>query len=118
MSLRNLSFYGNLVILYVWNAVRSLRDEEDGASMVEYAILVALCGGTLMFWLGQDAPFGRRFVESVLVTNPVAATFSIVGMPGFAQYHLVPGTWYFMAALAALALVALLLQVNRLSRPR
>lgn len=42
MWLRNLSFYGNLIILYVWNAVRSLGEEDEGASMVEYAILVAL----------------------------------------------------------------------------
>ena len=42
MWLRSLSDNVNLVVLYLQNALRWLQEEDEGASMVEYAILVAL----------------------------------------------------------------------------
>ncbi|MFN8472164.1 MAG: Flp family type IVb pilin [Anaerolineae bacterium] len=42
MLLRSLSDRVTLVVLYIQNALVWLREEDEGASMVEYAILVAL----------------------------------------------------------------------------
>lgn len=99
-------------------AVGSLFRQTASATAAAYAVLLIICAGSLMFWLGQDAPFSFRLVESVLIANPLAATLSQIGAPGFAQYALVPGNWYFVGALAALGLVLLWIQVRRLSSPR
>lgn len=42
MWLRSLSENLSLVVLYIQDALNWLKEEDEGASMVEYAILVAL----------------------------------------------------------------------------
>lgn len=107
-----------IVAVLLSSAVGSCFRSTAPATAAAYALLAVLCGGTLMFWLGRDAPFGRRLVESVLTWNPLAATLSAVGTPGFSEYKLIPGNWYVMGALGALSIVLLVLRVARLKRAR
>lgn len=98
--------------------VGSLFRQTAAATAVAYAVIAALCIGTLFIWLGRDAPFTSGFVERVLTPNPLATTLSIIGTPGFSEYRLAPGNWYVMAAITVACGVLMLLQVARLGRPR
>lgn len=99
-------------------AVGSCFRSTAPATATAYAILGVLCAGTLMFWLGRDAPFGRSLVESVLMWNPLAATLSAVGTPGFSDYQLIPGNWYVLGALGVVSILLLAFRVTRLRRAR
>lgn len=98
--------------------VGSLFRQTAVATAVAYSLVAALCVGTLFVWLGRDAPFTPRFVERALVPNPLAATLNIIGTPGFADYRLTPGNWYFMAAATICGAAIMLVQVGRLGRAR
>jgi hypothetical protein len=71
----------------------------------------------MLVWLGRDAPFGHSTVETCLLTNPLAAALAVIETPGFTQYDLVPGNWWFMAYASAFCLLALVGQTWRLARP-
>ena len=83
-----------------------------------YALLVGLCAGTMLVWLGRDAPFGHSVVEAVLTFNPLATALTVIETPGFTQYRLLPGNWWFLAYGSIFCLVVLVLQTWRLTRPR
>lgn len=89
-----------------------------GATTAAYAILVGLCAGTMLFWMGQDAPFSHATVEQVLRWNPLAAALHLIKTPGFVDYRLLPYTWWIIGSLSAAALVVLVVQTWRLTRPR
>jgi hypothetical protein len=71
----------------------------------------------MLVWLGRDAPFGHATVQTVLVANPLAAALSVMEMPGFTPYNLVPANWWFLGYASGFCLVVLVLQTWRLTRP-
>lgn len=99
-------------------AISSIFARTAIATTVSYTLLVGLCMGTLLIWLGQDAPFSFALVESVLRSNPLAAAMSLIDTPGFADYRLVPANWWLMGIASAVCLVVLSIQTWRLTRPR
>lgn len=98
-------------------AVSSLSTRTATATAVSYALLVALCAGTLLVWLGRDAPFTQTTVQSVLQLNPLAVGLVLIEAPGFAEYDLLPGAWYLLGGACGLCLVVLTVQTWRLTRP-
>jgi ABC-type transport system involved in multi-copper enzyme maturation permease subunit len=99
-------------------AVGSLFRRTAAATAAAYTALLAVCAGPLLIWMGRDAPFGRETVESALMVNPVAAALSVIRVPGFQEYDLIPGNWWFLGIASASALVILVVQTWRLSRPQ
>ncbi len=87
------------------------------ATITAYAILIGLCGGTTLIWLGRDAPFGHAVVENALRFNPMLAALSIIETPGFENYNLVPANWWIIGGATLLLLVVLHIQTWRLTRP-
>lgn len=107
-----------LLALLISAAVSSVFENTAAATATSYGILVALFAGTMLFWLGQDAPFSRDVVETALAINPLAAALELLDTPGFDDYQLVPLNWYLAGGLCALSLLVLMVQVWRLTRPR
>jgi ABC-type transport system involved in multi-copper enzyme maturation permease subunit len=99
-------------------AVSSLFRRTAGSTTVAYALLVGLCGGTMLIWLGRGAPFTHHAVETVLKANPLAAALSLLDAPGFGQYHLVPANWWFLGVASVVCLLVLAVQTWRLTRPQ
>lgn len=87
------------------------------ATVTAYVALVGLCAGPLLIWLGRDAPFGHVFVERALLINPLAAPLAVMKAEGFAQYQLVPLTWWLLGGASLALLVLLRIQTWRLTRP-
>lgn len=98
-------------------AVGSLSRRTAPATTTAYALLAGLCAGTMLIWIARDAPFGYSTVETVLTVNPLATALSLIEMPGFTQYNLVPGNWWFLGYGSAFCLVVLIFQTWRLTRP-
>lgn len=88
------------------------------ATLAAYSLLVGLFGGTLLLWLGRDAPFAHATVEAALVSNPMAAALSVLEVPGFDQYRLVPASWWFVGVASVACLAVLSVQTWRLTRPQ
>lgn len=95
----------------------SLFRTTAAATAVANAVLVVLCVGPLLAWLGRDAPFGHRTVEAVLTLSPVAAALQASDTPGFTGYHLLPANWYLLGALSLGLLVVLVVRTRQLWRP-
>ena len=87
------------------------------ATAMSYVLLSILCVGTLLIWLGRDAPFGHRTVEAVLSVNPLAAALSTIRTPGFGQYNLVPVNWWIMLGGCAALLLVLIYRIRILLKP-
>lgn len=87
------------------------------ATAFSYGVLLLVCAGTLLVWLGRDEPFGHSFVERVLTINPMAAALSVIQTPGFTQYDLVPINWWITGAVSLVLLLILMAQTVRLTRP-
>src|SRR5205807_7035514 len=62
-------------------AVSTLFRSTAAATTASYLILLGICGGPFLVWLGQDAPFGRPTVERVLTISPVAAALQASDTP-------------------------------------
>jgi ABC-type transport system involved in multi-copper enzyme maturation permease subunit len=99
-------------------AAGSLFRRTASATTMAYTLLVSLCAGTMLVWLGRDAPFGHSLVEAVLTINPLATALATIDTPGFTQYNLVPANWWFLGYASAFCLGALVVQTWRLTRPR
>jgi ABC-type transport system involved in multi-copper enzyme maturation permease subunit len=98
-------------------AVSSLTARSAAATIASYALFAVLWGGTLILWLGRDRPFGHRLVESALTINPIATALSIIKLPGFAEYNLIPINWWLVSSACLLSIVVLTIQTWRLTRP-
>src|SRR5436305_15349665 len=98
-------------------AASSLFRTTAAATAVANAVLVVLCVGPLLVWLGRDAPFGHRTVEAALTLSPVAAALQASDTPGFAEYHLLPGHWYLLGAASVALLIVLVVRTRQLCRP-
>lgn len=96
-----------LMALMLGAACSSLWRKTAVTTAAGYLLLILLCVGTLVVWLAEDALFGPEFVESTLMLNPLATGLSLMRVPGFDDYNLVPGNWRFMA-IASVGLAAVL----------
>jgi ABC-type transport system involved in multi-copper enzyme maturation permease subunit len=105
-------------VLVLSAAVGSLWSRTAAATAAAYTVVLALCAGTILIWLGRGAPFGHSTVEAALTVNPMAAALSVIKAPGFAEYELIPGNWWFLGVTSAVALLVLSVQTWRLTRPR
>ncbi|MGE3316409.1 MAG: ABC transporter permease [Planctomycetaceae bacterium] len=99
-------------------AVSSLFYRTATATSVSYSILVGLCAGTMLIWLGRDTRFGHSTVEKVLSLNPMAAALQVIELPGFAEYRLVPANWWIIGFASLVCLVVLCARVWKLTRPQ
>ncbi len=99
-------------------AVSSLFARTAPATATSYTIVTLVCVGTMLFWLGQDAPFTHYMVERVLMLNPLAAALNLIEAPGFAGYRLVPGNWWIMSAMCVVCLGVLVIRTRQLILPR
>lgn len=97
--------------------ISSLFSRTAPATTTAYIILFVIFAGTMLIWLGEDAPFGRSTVEAALALNPMAAALSAVKAPGFAEYDLAEANWRIMSILSVIMLLILLGQTWRLTRP-
>jgi len=98
-------------------AASSLARTTAAAMATANVVLVAVCAGPLLVWLGRDAPFGHAAVEAALTVSPVAAALHAAEAPGFVGYDLLPANGYAVGAACAALLLVLVLRVRRLSRP-
>ena len=99
-------------------AIGSLFVRTAAATAGAYGVLMAICAIPMLFWLGRDAPFGHSTVETALSINPIAAALSVIRMPGFQNYSLIPANWWILGIGSALSLIVLMGQTYRISRPR
>ena len=99
-------------------AVGSLFKRTAAATAAAYGALLAICALPLLIWLGRDAPFGHKTVEAALSVNPIAAALSVIRMPGFQDYSLIPANWWFLGIGSITSLFVLLAQTYRISRPQ
>jgi hypothetical protein len=99
-------------------AMSSLFRRTAVATATSYALLVCICGGTMLVWMGRGAPFGHRMVEAVLTINPLAAALGMINVGGFAHYQLLPANWWFTGYASALFFLILMLRTWHLARPQ
>ncbi len=99
-------------------AVGSLFKRTAAATAAAYGALLSICALPLLIWLGRDAPFGHKTVEAALSVNPIAAALSVIRMPGFQDYSLIPANWWFLGIGSIASLMILLAQTYRISRPQ
>ena len=99
-------------------AASSLFKRTGTATAVSYGVLLIVCAGTLLVWMGRGAPFGHETVQSALSINPVAAALCVIQTPGFTQYDLVPVNWWVTGAMSLVCFVVLVVQTIRLTRPQ
>ena len=103
--------------LSVSSAVGCWMSRTAAATVVTYVVLMAIFLGPLLIWLGRDAPFGRPVVEAALMINPLGAALSVIGMPGFAQYELLPASWWIAGVVSVCCLLGFVVRVRRLLKP-
>jgi len=99
-------------------AVGSFFNRTATSVAAAYVLLLSVCAGPLLVWLGRDAPFGHDTVEAALSVNPVAAALNVIRLSGFRNYELLPVNWWILGAGSILSLLLLLWQTRRLSQPR
>lgn len=87
------------------------------ATTTAYVLLLFVCVGTLLFWLGRDAPFGHSMVNAMLRLNPLAAALSVIKTPGFTDYELVPANWWILGGASFVLLLTLIIRVRLLLKP-
>jgi ABC-type transport system involved in multi-copper enzyme maturation permease subunit len=98
--------------------VSSFFEKTASASVTTYLILIVFWAGSLLIWMGRDAPFGFSTVENALRINPMAAALRTIETPGFEKYDLVPSNWWVMGISSIAMLCLLTWQTLRLTRPR
>lgn len=99
-------------------ATSSLFRRTSTSTAVAYGALLVIGAGSMLIWLGRDAPFGHSTVERALMVNPMAAALNVLQTPGFTQYDLVPGNWWVTGAMSVVFLIVLMIQTVRLTRPQ
>lgn len=88
------------------------------ATVTTYVVVMSLFILPMLIWLGRDAPFGRTVVETALAINPLGAALSVIEMPGFAQYELIPTSWWVALVVCGVSLVVFAARVWKLLRPQ
>jgi ABC-type transport system involved in multi-copper enzyme maturation permease subunit len=98
-------------------AASTLFRSTAAATVASYLMLLAVCVGPLLVWLGRDAPFGYRTVQAVLTVDPVAAALQASETPGFALYDLLPANWWVIGSACVALLIFLGVRTWQLCRP-
>jgi ABC-type transport system involved in multi-copper enzyme maturation permease subunit len=98
-------------------AASSLFRATAVATAVSYLVLLTVCLGPLLLWLGRDAPFGPRTVATALTLSPVAAALRAAETPGFTGYALLPANWWLVGSASLALLGVLAVRTWRLYRP-
>jgi ABC-type transport system involved in multi-copper enzyme maturation permease subunit len=98
-------------------AASTLLRSTAAATAASYLMLLAICVGPLLIWLGRDAPFGHATVEAALSIDPVAAALHASETPGFSEYELLPLNWWIIGVTCVGLLVLLRVRVWQLCRP-
>jgi ABC-type transport system involved in multi-copper enzyme maturation permease subunit len=106
-----------LYALLLSAAVGSLFARTATATTSAYAVVLVTFLGPLLIWMGRDAPFGQQVVQSALSTNTIGAALMAVNTPGFAEYELLPGSWWISGVACCLAALLLFCQLWKLTRP-
>ncbi|MGC9259552.1 MAG: ABC transporter permease [Phycisphaerae bacterium] len=106
-----------LFCLLVSSAISSWFRKTAQATAVSYMLLLALFGGTLVFWAGRGTLFSLSLVAGILKFNPLAAALSTLHAPGFNDYNFVRTNWWFMLVVMGIATVILIFRTWRLTRP-
>ena len=109
--------YTTLFAVMVSATMSSLFFRTGTSTAVSYGILMVVCAGTLLIWLGRGAPFGHSTVEAALAINPMAAALNVIRSPGFTQYNLVPLNWWIMGVTSGVLFLVLVARTWRLTRP-
>jgi ABC-type transport system involved in multi-copper enzyme maturation permease subunit len=99
-------------------AFSSLLSRTATATAASYGALAVFCGGTMLVWLLRDSPFGHGTVVWSLTMNPIAAGLAVIGTPGFAEYPLIPNSWWFATFASALFMALVFLRTHQLTRPQ
>lgn len=99
-------------------AISSLFRRTAVATAVSYTLLLLICAGTMLVWMGRGAPFTPPVVQAVLLVNPLAAALQAIRAPGFEEYNLIPQNWWILGGGCLLSLIVLIVQTRRLTRPR
>jgi hypothetical protein len=113
ISLGLMSVFAVMVSAAASSVFRSTATATAAANMG----LVGVCVVPLLAWLGRDAPFGHRTVETVLTLSPVAGALHAANTRGFAEYELLPANWWLIGSLSFALLVVLVLRTRQLYRP-
>jgi ABC-type transport system involved in multi-copper enzyme maturation permease subunit len=103
-----------IYVLVASAAIGSLFRKTAAATTAAYAFVVLQCVGTMLFWLGREAPFGFELVQSVLRWNPLATALSQIRVPGFVEYDLAQANWRRLAWGSVFFLALLAVQTGRL----
>lgn len=98
-------------------AVSTLFRSTAQATTTAYLVLLAVCVGPLLIWLGREAPFGHTTVQTALLLNPVAAALHAAETPGFTQYELLPVNWWIIGAACLALLLFIRVRIWQLCRP-
>jgi len=106
--------------LMISAAVSSCVANTAASTAIAYTLLIGQCIGTLLFWLGEGAPFGRDMVERVLTVNPLAGALNLIEAPGFEshRYQLIPANWWIIGGICVAAALVLTVRTWQLTRPR
>lgn len=97
--------------------VSSLFKRTAPATATAYGVLIVIFIGTLLVWLGRDAPFGYGTVQAALMINPVAGALAEMGTYDFETYRLLPWNWIVSLTLSLLCLIGLGIRVQQINRP-
>jgi ABC-type transport system involved in multi-copper enzyme maturation permease subunit len=106
-----------LFAVLVSAAASTLFRSTAAATTTSYAVLLTVCLGPLLIWLGRGAPFGHQAVETVLTYSPVAAALHAADTPGFTDYLLLPANWWLIGAACIALFVLLVVRTWQLCRP-
>ena len=98
-------------------AASTLFRSTAAAMTAAYVALMTICVGPLLIWLGREAPFGHSTVEAALSINPVAAALKACEIREFAEYDLLPGSWWITGAACVGLLMFLSVRTWQLCRP-
>jgi ABC-type transport system involved in multi-copper enzyme maturation permease subunit len=102
----------------VSTCVSSLCNRTTVSTTLSYSALLIVCVGTMLFWVLRDAPFGHSTVEAALTLNPIAAALTVINTPGFTQYSLIPGNWWFVVGAMTFCVVVVTVRTIQLTRPQ
>jgi hypothetical protein len=106
-----------LEILSISACVSAFHKRSATATATSYGIVLFLLAGTFLIWAARDNPFGKDFVQFMLLFNPAAAALSEIRVPGFENYQLLPRSWWIGLTISAIAMVGLVFRTIRISRP-
>jgi ABC-type transport system involved in multi-copper enzyme maturation permease subunit len=98
-------------------AASTLFRSTAASTTASYLILLAVCVGPLLIWLGQEAPFGYDTVRACLLIDPVAAALQAADTPYFTEYELLPANWWIIGSSCVALLLFLRIRTWQLYRP-